>query len=27
LPQSMPHTMAGLGTKRTNSMERCDVSN
>jgi hypothetical protein len=25
LPQSMPHTMAGLGTKRTNSMERCDA--
>jgi CBS domain-containing protein len=27
LPQSMPHPMAGLGAQRTNSMERCDVSN
>ena len=27
LPQSMPHPMTGLGAQRTNSMERCDVSN
>ena len=27
LPQSMPHTMAGLGAKRTNSMGRPEVGN
>ena len=27
MPQSMPHTMAGLGAKRTNSMGRPEVGN
>ena len=27
LPQSMPHTMAGLGARRTNSMGRPEVGN